>query len=126
DRTGRGRTVTACRAHRASTKSDRWQRRVPSDHTGRSARGRDRGWDPRRPGVEVWRMADALAIARENINAYNAADWGRFKSTLSADSTYEELATQRRLGVDDAVEATKDWKRSFHDSTGTITKYLAR
>jgi len=67
-------------------------------------------------------MADALAIARENINAYNAADWGRFKSTLSADSTYEELATQRRLGVDDAVEATKDWKRSFPDSTGTITK----
>jgi len=70
-------------------------------------------------------MADAVAIARENIDAFNAADWGRFKSTLAPDSIYDELATQRRLGVDDAVEASREWKRSFPDAIGTITKSFA-
>jgi steroid delta-isomerase-like uncharacterized protein len=70
-------------------------------------------------------MADAIAIARENIDAFNAADWGRFKSTLAADSIYEELATQRRVGVDGAVEASQGWKRAFPDSKGTITKSFA-
>ena len=67
-------------------------------------------------------MADAAAIARQNIDAYNTADWGRLKAVLTPGATYEEFGTQRRLGVDETLEANKDWKRSFPDSTGTITK----
>ena len=70
-------------------------------------------------------MADAVAVARENIDAYNAGDWDRFKSTLAPGAIYEELATQRRLAGDDSVEASKEWKRTFPDSKGTITKAFA-
>lgn len=67
-------------------------------------------------------MGDVVAIARENIDAYNAADWERYRALLAPGAIYEELATQRRLGVDAAIEASKGWKRTFPDSKGTITK----
>jgi len=70
-------------------------------------------------------MGDAVAIARQNVDLYNAADWDRFKALLAPGATYEELSTQRRLGVDETIEAFKEWKRAFPDSKGTITKSIA-
>jgi steroid delta-isomerase-like uncharacterized protein len=70
-------------------------------------------------------MADAIAVARGNIDAFNAGDWERFRNTLAPDAIYDELATQRRLQRDDAVEASKGWKAAFPDSKGTITNAFA-
>src|SRR5437899_471107 len=70
-------------------------------------------------------MTDAIAVARENVDAYNDGDWGRARAILASGAIYEELATQRRLGADDAVEASKEWKRTFPDSKGTVTNSFA-
>jgi steroid delta-isomerase-like uncharacterized protein len=66
---------------------------------------------------------DKVKLAREGIEAFNAGDWERFKAPLSADSVYDELATQRKVqGPDQIVEASKGWKEAFPDSKGTVTK----
>ena len=49
---------------------------------------------------------DKIKLAKEGIEAFSAGDWERFKAPLSADATYEELATQRKVqGPDQIVEA---------------------
>ncbi len=66
---------------------------------------------------------DKIKLAKEGIEAFSAGDWERFKAPLSADATYEELATQRKVqGPDQIVEASKGWKEAFPDAKGTITK----
>src|SRR6266571_3601820 len=66
---------------------------------------------------------DKIKLAKEGIEAFSAGDWERFKAPLSADATYEELATQRKVqGPDQIVEASKGWREAFPDSKGTITK----
>lgn len=69
---------------------------------------------------------DLLRIARENVEAFNAGDWNRMKTTMAPNCTYEELATQRRIqGADQVVTADQGWKRAFPDAKGTITNTLA-
>jgi steroid delta-isomerase-like uncharacterized protein len=70
--------------------------------------------------------SDALALAREGVDVYNQADWGRYQQLLSSDSVYHEFATGRRIqGVDGIVEANKAWRAAFPDSKGTITSSLS-
>ena len=65
-------------------------------------------------------------IACEQIEAFNAGDWDRFRSTLADDSVYDELATQRHLEGQDAIlDATRGWKEAFPDAHGTIEKASA-
>ena len=65
---------------------------------------------------------DAIRIARENIEAFNAGDWQRVKATLAPDSVYDEVGTQRRLqGVDQIIEAFKGWRQAMPDVKGTVT-----
>ncbi|MBI1885983.1 MAG: ester cyclase [Chloroflexi bacterium] len=69
---------------------------------------------------------DAINLARENIEAFNVADWGRLKSTLAADSVYDEVGTQRRIqGADRIVDALKGWKQAMPDAKGTVTNAFA-
>jgi steroid delta-isomerase-like uncharacterized protein len=69
---------------------------------------------------------DAIRIARENLEAFNAADWERLKATLAPDSIYDEVATQRRLqGADEIVQAFKGWKQAMPDAKGTVTNAAA-
>ncbi len=69
---------------------------------------------------------DAIKVARENIEAFNASDWERVKSTLAADSIYDEVATQRRIqGADQIVDAFKGWKQAMPDAKGTVTNAIS-
>ena len=71
-------------------------------------------------------MADLIRIARENIDAFNAADWQRFRAPLAPDSVYNELGTQRRIqGPDQIVETLKGWKQAMPDAKGTVTNAFA-
>ena len=64
---------------------------------------------------------DAIDVARESIEAFNAGDFDRLRSLLADDSIEEELSTQRRFeGADAQVEAARDWKEAFPDGQGTI------
>ena len=68
-------------------------------------------------------MADKVQLAKQNVEAFGKGDWASFKAPLSADSVYEELATQRRVqGPDAIVELSKGWREAFPDAKGTITK----
>lgn len=71
-------------------------------------------------------VQDTIQVARENIEAFNASDWEGLKSTLTADSIYDEVATQRRIqGADQVVDAFKGWKKAMPDAKGTVTNAIA-
>jgi steroid delta-isomerase-like uncharacterized protein len=68
----------------------------------------------------------SIDVARENIEAFNAGDWERFKATLAEGSVYDELATQRRLvGHEAIIDANRAWREAFPDATGTVQRALA-
>ena len=69
---------------------------------------------------------DLIRAAMENIEAFNAGDWGGEKAAMTPDSVYAELATQRRiLGARLVCALAQDWKRSFPDAQGTINSTVA-
>ena len=69
---------------------------------------------------------DLIRLARENVEAFNAEDWQRFKQALAADSVYDEVGTQRRFqGIDPIVQNAQEWKQGFPDVKGTITNAVA-
>lgn len=69
---------------------------------------------------------DIIKVARENIEAFNAGDWDRVKSTLTANCVYDEVGTQRRIqGADQIVDAFKGWKQAMPDAKGTVTNAMA-
>jgi steroid delta-isomerase-like uncharacterized protein len=71
-------------------------------------------------------MADMMQVAREDIEAFNAADWDHFKQLYADDAVYEEPATRRVLtGPEDITEANVGWKRAFPDARGTVTSAAA-
>jgi steroid delta-isomerase-like uncharacterized protein len=63
----------------------------------------------------------AIEAARDQLQAFNAADWERFQDGHASDYTCEEHATARRLGSAEAVEACRAWRQAFPDLTGTVT-----
>lgn len=65
-------------------------------------------------------------VARENVEAFNAGDWNRFRATLATDSVYDELATQRHLEGQDAIlDANRGWKEAFPDAHGSVERAMA-
>jgi SnoaL-like domain len=63
--------------------------------------------------------AELVGLASELVEAFNAADWPRFRATLSDDVTYEEAGTGRRVdGADDYVRLCQGWKEAFPDVSG--------
>ena len=71
-------------------------------------------------------MADPIEVAKIGVEAFNAADWDRFRSALTPDSVYEEFATGRRIvGADPITEADMGWKQAFPDARGTIRNAVA-
>ena len=63
----------------------------------------------------------SIDVARENVEAFNAADWERFRATLADSCVYDEPGTQRHLeGLDAIIEANRGWKEAFPDAKGTI------
>jgi steroid delta-isomerase-like uncharacterized protein len=69
---------------------------------------------------------ELIAVAREEIEAFNADDWERFRATLAPDCVYEEPGTQRRVeGPDAIIEANQGWKSAYPDAQGTVTGAFA-
>ena len=69
---------------------------------------------------------DLIRIARENIEAFNAGDWDRFKAALTPDSINDEVATgQRSQGPDQIAQNAQGWKQAFPDARGTVTSAVA-
>jgi steroid delta-isomerase-like uncharacterized protein len=68
----------------------------------------------------------SIDVAREQIEAFNAGDWERFRGTLADDSVYDELATQRHLvGQEAILEANRGWREAFPNARGTVERALA-
>jgi steroid delta-isomerase-like uncharacterized protein len=69
---------------------------------------------------------DNIRIAQENVAAFNAKDWTRFKATLSPQSVYDEKGTQRRVqGADQVAKVSQDWAQTFPDAKGTVSSAIA-
>ena len=69
---------------------------------------------------------DLIAVAHEEIEAFNADDWERFGATLATDAVYEEPGTQRRVeGTDAILELNQGWRAAFSDAKGTVTDAFA-
>jgi steroid delta-isomerase-like uncharacterized protein len=69
---------------------------------------------------------DLIAVAREEIEAFNEGDWERLASALASDCVHEEMSTGRRVeGADQIVELNRGWKDAFPDARGTVTDAFA-
>jgi steroid delta-isomerase-like uncharacterized protein len=68
----------------------------------------------------------ARAAAADLIDAFNQADWERFRSHVTEDVVYEETGTGRRVdGAATYVELCQGWRRALPDCRGTIGAELA-
>jgi predicted ester cyclase len=54
------------------------------------------------------------------IEAFNAADWPRYRD-LVGDATYFEAATGREASGEDLMQLVMGWRTAFPDLKGTIT-----
>ena len=67
-----------------------------------------------------------IDVARENVEAFNAADWDRFGATMSEDCVYDEPGTQRHVeGVEGILDINRAWRETFPDAHGTIERAIA-
>jgi steroid delta-isomerase-like uncharacterized protein len=63
------------------------------------------------------------ALARETIEAFNRSDWASVRSMLDPRYIYEETGTGRRIDDPDAlIAALEEWKSTFPDVVGVITR----
>jgi len=68
----------------------------------------------------------SVDVARANVEAFNQADWDRFRALLAHRCVYDEPATQRRIeGADAIVDANRGWKDAFPDARGRIERAVA-
>jgi steroid delta-isomerase-like uncharacterized protein len=71
-------------------------------------------------------MADLTQLAADLIDAFNKADWERFRGTLAPDAVYAETGTGRRVeGADAYVQLCQGWKVALPDVRGTIRGAVA-
>jgi steroid delta-isomerase-like uncharacterized protein len=75
--------------------------------------------------MEVRRMADAISIAKEGVDAFNKGDWEHARRVTASDSVYVEAATGRRTdNVEDFIALAKGWRTAFPDAKGAVTTAL--
>jgi steroid delta-isomerase-like uncharacterized protein len=68
----------------------------------------------------------ADAVARELIEAFNAADWGRFRAALAEGIVYEETGTGRRVeGIEPYVALCQGWRQALPDAAGSVRRAVA-
>jgi steroid delta-isomerase-like uncharacterized protein len=69
---------------------------------------------------------DLTQVSADLIDAFNEADWPRFRGVLSPDAVYAETGTGRRVeGADAYVELCQGWKEALPDVRGTIRGAIA-
>ena len=75
---------------------------------------------------EVETADSMVEIAREQVDAFNNADWKRMRDGLASNSHYDELGTERKVdGPEQIVALYKGWKQAFPDAAGTVTGAFA-
>jgi steroid delta-isomerase-like uncharacterized protein len=58
--------------------------------------------------------------------AYNEKNWDALRASVTADFTYDEVATRRRVqGVEQTIALWQGWAKAFPDSRATIHSTLA-
>ena len=69
---------------------------------------------------------DLTQTSADLIDAFNQADWERFRGVLSPDTVYTETGTGRRVeGADAYVRLCQGWKVALPDVRGTIRGAIA-
>ena len=69
---------------------------------------------------------DLTRASADLIDAFNEADWERFRGVLSPDTVYTETGTGRRVeGADAYVTLCQGWKVALPDVRGTIRGAIA-
>ncbi len=69
---------------------------------------------------------DAETVARACLDSFNRGDWTAMRSTLSADSVYDEHGTQRHVqGAEEIISLFKAWKTAMPDVAGTVRNALS-
>jgi steroid delta-isomerase-like uncharacterized protein len=69
---------------------------------------------------------DLTQASADLIDAFNEADWERFRGVLSPDAVYTETGTGRRVeGADAYVALCQGWKVALPDVRGTIRGAIA-
>jgi steroid delta-isomerase-like uncharacterized protein len=69
---------------------------------------------------------ELIDLAGELVEAFNAADWPRFRATLGDEVTYEEAGTGRQVhGADDYLRLCQGWKEAFPDVSGKVRTAVA-
>ncbi len=62
-----------------------------------------------------------LQIGQASLEAFNDADWPRYREMMAPDVVYEEHATGRRIeGLDAYMAAAQGWKQAIPDGRSTI------
>ena len=70
--------------------------------------------------------SDLAQVSADLIDAFNEADWERFRGVLSPDTVYTETGTGRRVeGADAYVTLCQGWKVALPDVRGTIRGAIA-
>jgi steroid delta-isomerase-like uncharacterized protein len=69
---------------------------------------------------------DLTQASADLIDAFNEADWERFRGVLSPDTVYTETGTGRRVeGADAYLTLCQGWKVALPDVRGTIRGAIA-
>src|SRR5215212_6874617 len=69
---------------------------------------------------------DHTQASADLIDAFNEADWERFRGVLSPDTVYSETGTGRRVeGAEAYVTLCQGWKVALPDVRGTIRGAIA-
>ena len=68
---------------------------------------------------------DLLSIAKNQIEAFNDADWDLWRTMVAPNCVVEEVGTQRKLvGHDENIASMKGWRTAFPDVKGTVKNAL--
>ena len=68
---------------------------------------------------------DLAQAATDLIEAFNRADWERFRGLLAPDVVYAETGTGRRVeGADAYLQLVQAWKEALPDVAGTIRQAI--
>jgi steroid delta-isomerase-like uncharacterized protein len=66
---------------------------------------------------------DRSRRAEEVVEAYNNADWERFRASHAPDVVYEEVGTgQRAEGMDEYMQLLEGWQQAIPDGAATIRR----
>ncbi len=69
---------------------------------------------------------DPTNVARSLVEAFNTAEWDRFRELSAENVVYDEVGTRRKIeGIDKTLAALQGWKVAMPDVTGTVDSVVA-